>query len=111
MRRGMGQVVRLGALGLALAVLAAGCGEGHEEGEEKAERHENAEGELSAFELENGIGPVKEAVTLSAIDLGLAATGITTSSRLSKASAPTPASARLSRSSCSLAAADMRGPP
>ena len=75
MRRGLGQVVRLGALGLALAVLAAGCGEGHEEGEGKAERHENAEGELSAFELENGIGPVKEAVTLSAIDLGLAATG------------------------------------
>lgn len=75
MGSGIGLVRRLGAMGLALVVLAAGCGEGREEGEEKDEAHESAEAELSAFELENGIGPVKEAVPLAAINPAMAATG------------------------------------
>lgn len=65
-----------GAVGLAVLAFAAGCGGGGEDArEEKAEAHEAAEGELSAFELENGIGPVKEAVVVGAIDKALADKG------------------------------------
>jgi cytochrome c551/c552 len=62
-----------------LVVLVANCGEGREggreESEEAAETPERGESDLSAFELENGIGPVKEAITLSAIDKVMAGTG------------------------------------
>jgi cytochrome c1 len=60
---------------MALAALAAGCGGGSEAETEEAKAPESSEGGLTAFELENGIGPVKEAVTLSALDQALAGRG------------------------------------
>ena len=58
-------------LGLVLALaLAAGCG-GRGEREEESDGSEK----LSAFELEHGIGPVKEAMALGALDPALAANG------------------------------------
>lgn len=75
MRTGTSRARRLGAIGLALVALAAGCGKGEEESKEATETQESEEGTLSAFELENGIGPVKETVSLSAIDKAQAGTG------------------------------------
>lgn len=70
---------RLGRFGTGLAValaLACGGGEGGEGARDEAGHQEEAkEGELSAFELEHGIGPIKERLTLGPIDAGLAATG------------------------------------
>lgn len=66
---------------LALAVALVGCGEGRErEGGEHAEkeREEKSESErsdLTAFELENGIGPVKEKIELGAIDKAMVEQG------------------------------------
>lgn len=65
---------------LAAASLSA-CGAKTEEGEAKSEgseQHEAAEGEdqLTAFQLEHGIGPITEAMTLPAtIDKAMAAEG------------------------------------
>jgi len=67
----MGWTVRA-ALGLAL-VLGA-CGEKEKEHEEKREGGEE-HSELSAFELENGIGPVKEKIVLGPLDRALADQG------------------------------------
>ena len=58
----------------AFSLLLPACGEKHQEREE-AEEHEAEEKELSAFELENGIGPVKEKVELAALDPALVAKG------------------------------------
>jgi len=61
---------------LALALLAGGCGERKEHEREAEEgKHETAESELTPFQLEHGIGPVKEAVVLTAIDPALVKTG------------------------------------
>ena len=65
---------------LALALAAGGCGgkddDGDDDDESPAhEAQEAAEGGLSAFELEHGIGPVKEPIELGAIDPAMAATG------------------------------------
>ncbi len=62
------------ALALAFAVPLSGCGEKREEAREE-EAHESGERVLSAFELENGIGPVKEKVELGPIDQALADKG------------------------------------
>jgi cytochrome c len=65
--------LRRKAIGLiAIAVMAA-CGEGREE--EHEEKSETEDSHLSAFELENGIGPVKEAVELGTLDPKLADSG------------------------------------
>jgi cytochrome c551/c552 len=68
---------------LALALVAGGCGGKEDEGKEdegketeSGEAEERAD-ELSAFELEHGIGPVKAAMELGAIDRAMAATGKT----------------------------------
>ena len=64
---------------LALSLAASGCGkeddDDKDEGRER-EEHEKKE-ELTAFELEHGIGPVKEPIQLGAIDKAMAATGET----------------------------------
>lgn len=63
-------------LGLAALMLAMGawsCGRGSEEEGDAEESHE--EQTLSAFELEHGIGPVKEKVELGALDPALAGRG------------------------------------
>ena len=57
---------------LAIAAIVA-CGDGARE--EHEETGEAAGTELSAFELENGIGPVKEKVELGALDAKLADSG------------------------------------
>ena len=58
---------------LALALVAGGCG-----GKQEAEREEHEEEEeagLSAFELENGIGPVKEKLSIGPLDGALVSKG------------------------------------
>ena len=62
------------ALVLALVVGIVGCGEkpGAEESHETAGAAEYA---LTPFQLEHGIGPVKEAIELGPIDVALVATG------------------------------------
>ena len=64
---------------LALSLAASGCGkeddDDKDEGRER-EEHEKKE-ELTAFELEHGIGPVKEPIQLGALDKAMAATGET----------------------------------
>jgi cytochrome c len=65
--------LRRKAIGLlAIAALAA-CGKG--EREEHEEKSEGTESDLSAFELENGIGPVKEKIELGALDAAMADSG------------------------------------
>lgn len=59
---------------LALALVLGACGEQEKQHEEKVEAGE-AHSELSAFELENGLGPVKEKVELGALDPALADKG------------------------------------
>lgn len=69
---------RIRRLAITLTVLLAACGgkgESAEEAEEAAEEAPEYTEELSAFELEHGIGPVKEPVTLGPVDPALAATG------------------------------------
>lgn len=60
-------------VGFALALLAAACGGQEQEHKEKQREEEKAD--LTPFELENGIGPVKEKVELGKLDPALAATG------------------------------------
>ena len=59
---------------LVLALLLGACGEKEKEEHEEKGEHE-AKTELSAFELENGIGPVKEKVELGTLDQALADKG------------------------------------
>lgn len=63
----------IAVLWLGLGGIACGGGAGEEAGEES--REPGAESELTPFELENGIGPVKEAVTLGPLDPALAEQG------------------------------------
>jgi cytochrome c len=65
----------LAGAGLALALLATACGEKHEAKEEQHEKAESGESQLTPFELENGIGPVKEKVVVGPVDPALAAKG------------------------------------
>jgi cytochrome c551/c552 len=68
---------RIRRLAITLTVLLAACGgkgESAEDAEEAEEAQEPVE-ELSAFELEHGIGLVKEPVTLAPVDPALATTG------------------------------------
>ncbi|HTL04702.1 MAG TPA: cytochrome c [Gemmatimonadales bacterium] len=60
---------------LALALLLGACGEKEKEADEHKGGGEEAKSELTAFELENGIGPVKEKVELGPLDQALAAKG------------------------------------
>jgi cytochrome c len=64
---------------LALGLVAGGCGGDDDDDDKESPEHEAQEaaaaGGLSAFELEHGIGPVKEPVELGAIDPAMAATG------------------------------------
>ena len=64
------------ALG-ALAITVLACGPGENKASEAHDDTDAKEGveELSAFELENGIGPIKEAVVLGPLDPRLAAQG------------------------------------
>jgi cytochrome c len=64
-------VWKLVAAGLLAGLVACG---GEKEAEHPEESGEAGE-QLSAFELENGIGPVKEAITLAPVDAKLAADG------------------------------------
>lgn len=69
---------RIRRLAITLTVLLAACGgkgESAEEAEEAEEEAQEHAQELSAFELEHGIGPVKEPVTLGPVDPALATTG------------------------------------
>jgi len=60
---------------LALALAAGGCGAKDEGEKVESEGHEKAEEQLTPFQLEHGIGPVKEPIQLGAIDPALVATG------------------------------------
>ena len=64
-------------IALALAVLVSGCGEKRAEGENEREEQEKEHeaGDLSAFELENGIGPIKEKLEIGPVDRALADQG------------------------------------
>lgn len=65
---------------LALALVAGGCGGKDDEDDKETPEHEAQEaasGGLTAFELEHGIGPVKEPIELGALDAAMAATGKT----------------------------------
>jgi len=63
-------------LAVALTVLAGACGGREDERSEQAETNsEAAETALSTFELENGIGPIKQKVELGTVDPALAARG------------------------------------
>jgi cytochrome c len=62
---------------LVLALALAACGEKEKEGEEHGEKEKAREehSDLTAFELENGIGPIKEKIELGALDRALADKG------------------------------------
>jgi mono/diheme cytochrome c family protein len=61
---------------LALGLGLAGCGGGSGEAAPPAAPPAGAPAELSAFQLEHGIGPITEAITLPAeLDAGVAAQG------------------------------------
>jgi len=62
---------------LVLAVALAACGEKEKEREEHEEKEKAREehSDLTAFELENGIGPVKEKIELGPLDRALADKG------------------------------------
>lgn len=63
----MGKTAKV--LGLGALVLLAGCGKGDGAPDTRgAAPAPAAASDLSAFELEHGIGPVKEALVLSAVD-------------------------------------------
>ncbi len=61
-------------IAVALAFLAAGCG-GKAEEERKEESHEANEEQLTPFQLENGLGPIKEKIELGTLDPALATKG------------------------------------
>jgi cytochrome c551/c552 len=66
--------IRQWGVAVALAFLVAGCGEKAGE-ERKDESHEEEEEQLTPFQLENGLGPIKEKFELGALDPALAAKG------------------------------------
>jgi cytochrome c len=69
--------IRRPLLLIALSVLVAACGKGGDQ-QAKAPAAPAASDELTPFQLENGIGPITEAVTLPAtIDQAMAAQGAT----------------------------------
>ena len=61
-------------LGLLLAGVPA-CGDGSRGADEAPDRTPPADGALTAFQVEHGIGPLTEAVTLGELDTELAAQG------------------------------------
>jgi cytochrome c551/c552 len=65
---------RIRRLGVTLTLLLAACGGTDEQPPAEAPEAPAAE-ELSAFELEHGVGPIKEPVTLGPVDPALAAKG------------------------------------
>lgn len=66
---------RVRRLGITLGLLLAACGGEAEQHSDDEQEEEAGREELSAFELEHGIGPVKEPVTLGPIDDALAGSG------------------------------------
>lgn len=60
---------------LALAVALVGCGGKEKDDDDRDEKTEAEHSDLTAFELENGIGPVKEKLELGAIDKALVERG------------------------------------
>lgn len=62
-------------LAMPLLLLGVGCGEGKHDEAEAEESHEAKEETLTAFQLENGIGPIKERIELGPIDKALADQG------------------------------------
>ncbi|MDX2060813.1 MAG: cytochrome c [Gemmatimonadales bacterium] len=62
---------------MAASALMVGCGGGKDAGQTPAPPAAGAGGELSAFEVEHGIGPIKEAVVLGALDQALVGQGKT----------------------------------
>jgi cytochrome c len=60
---------------MTLALVLSACGEKEKEGEGEQGEAREAASELSAFELENGIGPVKEKIELGALNRALADSG------------------------------------
>jgi cytochrome c len=60
---------------LALALVLGACGEKEKEEHEQKSEAGEAKSELTAFELENGIGPIKEKVEVGPLDPALAAKG------------------------------------
>jgi cytochrome c len=69
------QRTKLSALVLGLALALSACGQRREEAEGAEKAHEAAEEALSPFELENGIGPIKENLDVGPIDKALAEKG------------------------------------
>jgi cytochrome c1 len=66
----------LAGAGLALALLAAACGEkGEKKEQEEAKPAAAGDAALTPFEMENGIGPVKEKLVVGPVDPALAAKG------------------------------------
>lgn len=67
-----------GVVSVSLILLVAGCGKGAtgrgEEGGETA-AHEASEDKLTPFQLEHGIGPITEPITLGPINAAMAAAG------------------------------------
>jgi cytochrome c len=66
--------IRRLVIAVVLGVLAAGCGETKED-EREDEDHDADEEQLSAFQLEHGIGPIKEKMELGPLDAALATKG------------------------------------
>jgi cytochrome c len=60
---------------LALALVAGGCGEKDEGEKGESQEHEKAEEQLTPFQLEHGIGPVKEPIQVGAIDPAMVRAG------------------------------------
>jgi len=65
---------RVRRIGITLAVLLAACGGKDEQPPAEAPEAPAVE-DLSAFELEHGIGPIKEPVALGPVDQALSTTG------------------------------------
>ncbi len=62
---------------LTLALVAGGCGEKEERKEGEGREQEKTEEQLTPFQLEHGIGPVKEPIQLGAIDPAMVTAGKT----------------------------------
>lgn len=71
----MTTMTRAGTVMMGLLLVLAGCGGGKSEGAAPAAAPAAPASDLSPFELEHGIGPVKEVVVLGALDDKLAHEG------------------------------------
>ena len=60
---------------LVLLLLSAACGEKRGEGDPESGEREEHEEQLTSFQLENGIGPIKEKLQIGPVDAALAAKG------------------------------------